>query len=141
MTRLCRKKRKKHPLAVLLIPSRGKSIGTVRASVGWHMVPAVCNSARHFRVSYFRRRNPRELTVSKSSRRCRIASGRTRMFTERVRIILCIQLAYILSQRRFRTEILNDDDEDEEQTPAPPTAGDTVPAPPAGEPAESIPSR
>jgi intermembrane space import and assembly protein 40 len=47
---------------------------------------------------------------------------------------------YILSQR-FRTEIMNDDDDDEEQTTAPPNAGDTVPAPPAGEPAESIPSR
>lgn len=36
---------------------------------------------------------------------------------------------------------MNDDDDDEEQTPASPTAGETVPAPPAGEPAESIPSR
>jgi hypothetical protein len=49
------------------------------------MVPAACNSARRFPVSCFRRRSPRGSTASRSSRRCRIALGRIRTCTEKVR--------------------------------------------------------
>ena len=54
-----------------------------------------------------------------------------------------LHLTGLYPQPTFRTEIMNDndDDDDAEQSPTPPTSGDTVPAPSAEEPAESIPSR
>jgi hypothetical protein len=79
-------RRKKHHLRVLLTPSLGKLTGTALALVGWLMVPAVCSSAKLFRVSCSRRKILKGSTVSKSSKRCRIASERIRMSTEKVRV-------------------------------------------------------
>jgi hypothetical protein len=133
-------RRKKHPLRVLLTPSRGRSTGTALASVGWLMVPAVCNSAKLFHVSCSRRKNLKGLIASKSSRRCRIASERTRTSTEMVRLTIC-PIWLLSSQNNFEKEIMNDDEEDEElstQTSSS-TLEDTTPTPAADAPTEPSP--
>ena len=140
MTELRRMKEKKDPPRVLSIPSPGKSTGTARVWVGWLMVHAACSSAKRFPASCFRRRSPRGSIVSKSSRRCRIASERTRMSTERVRhVLLKSTRAFRPHIQHFRIEIMNDDDDDDEEAPAgSTTVGDAAPASPSPS-AESTP--
>lgn len=57
------------------------------------------------------------------------------MYTETVRTALC--LLWLTSQGDFQTEIMNDEEEDEDLPTQPPsTSGDMTPAPTAGTPAE-----
>jgi len=48
------------------------------------------NSRPHFHVSYTLKPNPREWTVLRNSRECRIVSENTQRFTERVRLFLLL---------------------------------------------------
>jgi len=48
------------------------------------------NSKPHSHVSYTLKPNPREWTVLRSSRECRIVSENTQRFTERVRLFLLL---------------------------------------------------
>ena len=134
------KMEKRRPREAHLTPLPEKSIGTVRVSVGWPMVLVACSSARRFPASCFRRRSPRGLIALKSSRRCKIASGRTRMYTERVRS--CPAGLFLPQQTTFlfQTEIMGDDDDEDGESPTQvpsPDSGDAVPASPAIHPAQS----
>jgi hypothetical protein len=141
------KKEREQQRAARSTPSPGKSTGTARVWVGWRTAPAGCNSARRFRVSCFRSRNPRGSIVSRSSRRCRIALGRIRTCTVKVR-----NYARTTHPRTTHShpthslpaylttiflEILGDDDDDEDPdgvSVAPPLA---PPPPPPPSPSSS----